>query len=102
MLTDHPSWSDSEFPGGGALQILVRGGEKVKKMPHWRKAVIKGKREGQESLKASEERDDRNLEDPQQASGFKIQSIQQVDFLQVRKSFCLKRSVIAELIISIM
>lgn len=47
----------------------------MEEMPRWRK----GKREGQKSLNASEEQGD-NAEGPQQASGFNIQSIQQVDF----------------------
>lgn len=42
--------------------------------------MIKGKRKGQKSLNASEEQGDKNAEGPQQASGFNIQSIQQVDF----------------------
>lgn len=52
----------------------------MKEMPRWRKAMIKGKRKGQKSLNASEEQGDKNAEGPQQASGFNIQSIQQVDF----------------------
>lgn len=49
----------------------------MEEMPRWRKAVIKGKREGRESLNASEEQGDKG---PQQTSGMKIQSILQVDF----------------------
>ena len=65
--------------------------------------MIKGKREGQKSLNAVEEQGDKNSEGPQQASGFKIQSIQQVDFPQndMTGNRCsLKRSAIQELIIS--
>lgn len=41
--------------------------------------MIKGKRESQKSLNTSEEQGDKNLGAPQQASGFKIQSSQQVE-----------------------
>lgn len=46
------------------FKYLWRSGEKVKEMPHWRKAVIKGKREGQKSLNASEEQGEKNSEGP--------------------------------------
>lgn len=90
---------DLQVPWGRAHEIIVRSGEKVKEMPCRRKAAIKGKREGQKSLNTREEQDDNG---PQQASGFKIQSIQQVDFPQNKwlEIHCLKGSVILGFVIS--
>lgn len=42
----------------------------MEEMPRWRKSTIKEEREGQKSLNASKEQDDKNSEGPQQASLF--------------------------------